>query len=251
MNKKYFFKNCAVSGLAEFTPLAIPNLIVWFDASTSANFVMNGNYVDTWYDLSANAKHVSQATVGIQPEYISGSGVYFDGTGDRLVNSSFSTMNGLQSFTMLVLGNIEPLRSEDSYFATLTGSSSTSHCWQAGTRAWQAAPAVSFNYNGTPAFSPAEVFSDGSTTGTTQTIIYRREYNIKYSAYVDGVETTPRTLNTSNAISSGVYLTLGASNYTGTLGRFQKGFTKQLLIYGRALNSMELGSLLAFLNTKR
>ncbi|MGA0715722.1 MAG: hypothetical protein ACO3OO_10680, partial [Gemmobacter sp.] len=46
-----------------------PALVLWLDADDASTLVLNGASVSQWQDKSGNARHVSQATLGQQPDY--------------------------------------------------------------------------------------------------------------------------------------------------------------------------------------
>jgi hypothetical protein len=60
---------------------------LWLDAGDSSTITLNGSTVSQWDDKSGNARHVTQATAGNQPDYSSDI-IAFNGTSDYLANNS-------------------------------------------------------------------------------------------------------------------------------------------------------------------
>lgn len=54
-----------------FDPRSISGLAMWLDASKSANVLLNGSTVSTWYDRSGNGRDATQQTAGSQPTFTS------------------------------------------------------------------------------------------------------------------------------------------------------------------------------------
>lgn len=53
---------------APFSPLDLPGLTAWYDASDATSFTFSsGSVVSQWNDKSGNGLHLTQATVGNQP----------------------------------------------------------------------------------------------------------------------------------------------------------------------------------------
>lgn len=74
---------------AEFSPLDIPNLLAWYDATDAGSIISSGGLVSQWSDKSGNANHITQGTGSDQPttgvELINGlNAIGFDGTDDFL-----------------------------------------------------------------------------------------------------------------------------------------------------------------------
>jgi len=69
-------------GTDSFSPTDLPNLALWLDASSPDNFALNGNQVQTWFDLSDNGNDFSQSNSSYQAVYLNGrvelSADYFD-----------------------------------------------------------------------------------------------------------------------------------------------------------------------------
>ena len=53
----------------EFSPLDIPDIAFWFDASDASSVTLNGGDVSQINDLSGNGRHAVQGTAGRQPAY--------------------------------------------------------------------------------------------------------------------------------------------------------------------------------------
>ena len=63
-------RTVTVTKEAPWTPATLgPALSLWLDADDASTLVLNGASVSQWQDKSGNARHVSQATLGQQPDY--------------------------------------------------------------------------------------------------------------------------------------------------------------------------------------
>lgn len=85
----------AIGGVG-FSPLALPGLIAWHDASDAATITSSGGAVSQWDDKSGRGNHLAQATAANQPTTgtltINGLNVIdFDGTNDFLASSATPT----------------------------------------------------------------------------------------------------------------------------------------------------------------
>jgi hypothetical protein len=76
-------------GAAAFSPLDIPGLKLWLDASQIVG-LNDGDAVTTWSDLSGNGNHATQATASKKPTYKNTGGkvfVKFDGVDDFMTGA--------------------------------------------------------------------------------------------------------------------------------------------------------------------
>ena len=241
-----------IGGLGDiYYPYAISGLIFWLDGSSANNFVLNGSNVETWFDRSIYGSHVFQFTSSLQPLY-TGNSVYFDGSGRRLVNSSFIVMNGLRDFTVVVLGEILLGGLTDQYFITTSGSLPNFHNFLVGTRPFLSENPLTFTYRGTPSSIGGEKFEGGDTSFGLGVIIYRRNYSgLRYSGIIEQVEEVIGIPSVSDEINNCLYLTVGAGTFTGNLNRFTNGYIRQILIYNRSLSDAEIIGLSNYLNIFR
>lgn len=79
----------AARRISEFSPLDLPNLRLWLDASDASSITLNGSNVQRWGDKSGNGNHFDQLTPAYQPAYVSdvkngNNSILFDGIGHRL-----------------------------------------------------------------------------------------------------------------------------------------------------------------------
>ena len=78
-----------------FSPLSLPNLVVWYQASADTVTVDGSNKVSQWRDRSGNGYHLAQATGANQPVFSATGGpnsqpeLQFDGTNHWMANTSF------------------------------------------------------------------------------------------------------------------------------------------------------------------
>jgi hypothetical protein len=92
-------------GGAAFSPLTIPGLALWLDASDASTLFQDdagttpatadGDVVGYWGDKSGNGKHVTQTVAGQKPLLKTAvqngrNGIKFDGSDDVLANASFA-----------------------------------------------------------------------------------------------------------------------------------------------------------------
>jgi hypothetical protein len=56
-----------------FNPKTISGLVGWWDANDASTITLNGSNVSQWNDKSISGFHVSQATAGNQPAYVTSS----------------------------------------------------------------------------------------------------------------------------------------------------------------------------------
>lgn len=83
-----------------WSPLNLPSLYAWYDASQLA--LSDTDPVASWTDLSGNGRHATQGTAGSRPQYrTSPHRVVFDGSSDFL-EYSFAAMSG--AFTVIAVG---------------------------------------------------------------------------------------------------------------------------------------------------
>jgi hypothetical protein len=85
-------------------PIPMTNMIAWYDASDSSTITESGGQVSQLDDKSGNGFDLTQGTSSYQPLTFSdavGSGIIFDGTDDRISNTSitgFSSVTGITKF---------------------------------------------------------------------------------------------------------------------------------------------------------
>lgn len=91
-------------GAAAWSPLDLPNLQGWWDASDDGSFTYSsGVVVSQWADLSGNGRHLAQSSGAAQPSRNGTQNgldtVVFDGAGDYMDTAGFTIS---QPFTFLV-----------------------------------------------------------------------------------------------------------------------------------------------------
>jgi hypothetical protein len=106
-------------GSAPFSPLTIPGLTLWLDASDASTLFQNdagttpavadGAVVGYWGDKSGSGEHATQATTGNKPILKTGiqngkNVIRFDGTDDNLINVALSVS---QPDTIFLVVSIE------------------------------------------------------------------------------------------------------------------------------------------------
>jgi len=86
-----------ISSIPTFSPTDLPNLALWLDASSSSNFALNGNQVQTWFDLSGNNKHATQNVSTWQPIY--------DGDINGITTVDFNGLDEFLNFDPVQIGS--------------------------------------------------------------------------------------------------------------------------------------------------
>lgn len=76
-----------------WSPLSLPNLVGWYDASVASSITASGGAVSQWNDLSGHNFHLTQGTGSLQP--LTGSltqnsknVIKFDGVDDKMSNAT-------------------------------------------------------------------------------------------------------------------------------------------------------------------
>lgn len=235
-------------------PTAISNLEFWFDSSDASKFTLQSGNVQEWANSAPAGvgKNLVQNNAAAQPGK-TGNDVTFDGTQWIFYDDPIGNiMNGVQDFTIVILGRIQPLGSADQYFLTLSDAVFV-HNFQAGTRAFQPNPQGVFVYRSPPSGSGGELFIGGSTNGNLQSIVYRRDHTGlgQFTFWVDSVKQFTATTTVTSGFANADFLTAGSSNFDGSGGRNQVGATRQIIVYSKSLSDSELSALLKWVDTKR
>lgn len=218
-----------------FSPLQIPNLALWLDASDAGSITLDGsNNVSQWNDKSGNARNATQATPSNRPSYSSSNQIngincpHFDATDDNLTTPSFTITQPCTYF--IVARSLTSDTSSRTIIDGLTqrqyiGLGSTSFVLFAGTNIW-----TSF---AKPAAGSSFMF----------TLIY------------DGASTLPRLNGVNGTVSSSP----GTGSLTGgmRIGRFGAsvnygwdGQIAEIIAYQGALNLTQIAAIEAYLKNK-
>jgi len=85
----------ALGALSTWSPLSLPSLLGWYDASNAASITSSSGAVSQWSDLSGNNNHLVQAIGGNKPTTGTRTqnglnAIDFDGTNDFLAKSSLT-----------------------------------------------------------------------------------------------------------------------------------------------------------------
>jgi hypothetical protein len=119
-------KRLLLSG-ARFSPLKIPNLLLWLDASRITGLA-DGAVLPQWDDASGLNNHAAQATGSKQPLYNTGQvnglpAVTFDGTDDYLALSTLSLFKNIGVATVYAVTQTGAIAGDKRLFAASTVSS--------------------------------------------------------------------------------------------------------------------------------
>ena len=225
MSLMTLFAGSATSG---FSPLSLPNLALWLDASDSSTVTLDGsNNVSEWRDKSGNLRHSTQASTLLRPAYTS------------------AAVNGLNAITFDAADDLlscyNAAANPCTWFAV--------HKWSGGnrdTRIGGNSPlsGVSIGISAASSWNMSFVrdsiawvpsgFSQG--TGTR---LYRMAYDLSSSSFwtYNGEE----TLRQTTALTG----TLGAAANLGMPGQLC-----EVVMYERALTAPEIAAVEAYLATK-
>jgi hypothetical protein len=115
---------------APFTPLKIPNLVLWFDASRITG-LNDSDPLTQWDDGSGLSNHATQATAGNKPLYLTAQvngrpAVSFDGTNDFLSISTVSLFKNIGVCTVYAVTATGAIAADRRIFSASTPTSANS-----------------------------------------------------------------------------------------------------------------------------
>lgn len=181
---------------------------MWFDASDSNSFTLNGSSVSEWRDKSGNGRHATQATSGNQPTYttntLNGKPVVTFGTG------------GAKS---LVLPNISIASAPTSVFLVLNDTKNTGHevafVVNGGSGTLLSILLTNHpNTNKWGTYTNTDVEANGSI-GSSYVIASVQNDGTNFFFYKDGTSDGSPTYSSNNAFSSSY---LGSDQYGSYFG---------------------------------
>jgi hypothetical protein len=224
-----------LGGSAAFSPLTIPSLALWLDASDASTLfqddagttpaVADGAVVGYWGDKSTNARHVTQATAGSKPtlqtaELNGKNVVQFDGADDYLFRNA---VNVSQPFTVALVVKV----TEGSSRVFLGGGQSSVFA---------------------PSFAVSYYANSSTVTGTVTKNSVWFVADVLFSGassdlYVNNV------LAGSGSAGTGSITNLGIGAYA-TGGTPFTGFIAEVLVYSAALSGPQRSALRTYLGVK-
>ncbi len=202
-------------GGASFSPLDIPDLALWLDASDASTITEAGGAVSQWDDLSGNANHEIQNVGSAQPTTgvatINGNNaIDFDGVNDYMVTSS-RIINTPKPMTLIWAGKVNnpsPSSFSGRLFSERSGSGPILMTNSAG--------GIDFLWVG--GGTNLEVRSNDNLLDTINPHVVMFRWDGSNAAsnaqiYIDGVEVTYKTLVNGVALanSNGPGIGIGAS----------------------------------------
>lgn len=216
----------------KFRPWHLSGLAMWLDGADAASIALDGsNNVSQWNDKSGNGRHVTQATSGSRPAYITAginglNCLSFDGSDDLMVTSGSSTISQPNTTFVVfrpIAGGTNP--------QLFDGSSARQYIYFPSTTSVQAYA----NSALTPTIT--------SVVGTTSqaAVVFNGSSSVFLLNRVQ--------ISSGNLGSSGIgpEITIGANRFGG--GPW-KGYIAEHLIYRRMLDASEIMQLGNYLATK-
>lgn len=231
------------SGLvsAAFSPSDISGLQLWLDADDSDTITLNGSTVSQWNDKSGNDYNVSQGTASNQPTYQSAvlnskSVVRFDGTNDRLFNTTAQPVSGSNNRTIFIVFSCNSASPTD--YSLYFGPSNGGYGEVMGI---SQEIAVRVN-QGNRVFDQSN--SDGSHAFVT---FIQNGTNISnFDAWKNGTALSA-TSTLSRELNTGTGLYLGSH---GDNSSFLDGDIAEIIVYNSALSTSDRESVESYLSTK-
>lgn len=236
----------------QFSPLNLPGLALWldasdtasmFDATTGGSVVTNGGAVARWQDKSGNGRNATQGTANNRPTFNTNKqnglpSLTFDGTNDSLATASFAHS---QPLTVFVLQRLTSTTTQPFYSRIIEHGDNNGFaiiCADSGVpnRAVSVQYASSsFTRGPAPVTSPTllEMYVDSSAT--------RNVY-----LNINGVDQIATT-RTGTPTTTGV---LTISNYTGGGNYYMPQEMYEIVYYNRFLSSNERTLIRNYLNRK-
>ncbi len=225
--------------LVGFTPLNIPNIAAWFDASDTTSIAHVSNGVSQWNDKSGNLNHATQGTANYRP----------------ITNTV--TVNGKNALDFD--GSEDHLNMAAALYSLTAGANTTFTVYKSD-NAGDATQRIWVGSNGTGRFqmqllttSVGYLHSGTSTSGIVSKTV-ARDTNVhcvvgvrsgtSQSIYQDGGTVATNTNATNSTLTS---YTISGNNTSGV--RFDGKFCEKI-IYSRALTTAELNQVGAYLAAK-
>jgi hypothetical protein len=229
-------------GGSAFSPASIAGLKLWLDASQITG-LNDGDAVTTWADLSGNGYDATQATGSKKPTYSANAlngkpVVQFDGVDDVLLNATFTHAQSVSAGTLFVVRRV----SNPALAAWLIdlSNSQLSDFQNVNLGVAYVGGAYGYSARSTTAATVTSIIYDGSLSGDDNRLKLR----------FDGVAKNPLTFG-------GV---IPATTSAGTVGfgvgarmtgaQFLLGYVAESLFYNRALTTLEMAQVEAYLRAK-
>lgn len=215
---------------ASFSPLSLPNLLGWYDASDAASITQASNLVSQWNDKSGNNNHLLQPT---------GANKFTTGlTTQNGLNILTAAGNGYMSFTSSIA-----LGATSQYYFLVAENDDTA----AGTVFLVTASSTVYGCDIEGSVSGGTLYDSNGTVLTLQAA------NGSVNILACNVNGSGRQINfnatTASDASSGARTFSGLCNYVNPLA-WLDGKVGEVIIGNAALTAPQIASVLAYLKTK-
>jgi hypothetical protein len=230
-----------------FTPASLSSLNAWYDAQNSGSITQVASVVSQWNDLSSGGVNVSQATAGNRPTYSATSlnsrpGITFTKSLSQNLAASALPFATFADFTVFIVFNA----------ATIVGYNTLYALGAAGDE-FDVALRPAGPPNSAIIYMSSGPSTEGDTNGNITTsaphyVAWKRDASNVVTFRIDGVDDTKTVTVGTAPVTIGTALTFvggdggGGENSDSTIG--------EIIVYGRLLNSTEIGQVESYLKTR-
>jgi hypothetical protein len=222
-----------------FSPADISGLALWLDAADASSITLDGsNNVEQWNDKSGNARHATQATALVRPNYI------------------FAERNGLNvvRHTSANLAVVTANQSAETFYGSTRNEVTLFLVWKytsgnagvvvgkGGNAVFMSSSNVISQWNGTTYGSTAFAAS----TSWRSTVSRYDGPNGLHDSWANGTKVATQTNFTSLAVVAGSDYRLRTNNDAVS----QNMDLAELLVFNRPLTDSEVGQMNTYLNSK-
>lgn len=237
-----------------FSPLDLPNLNGWWDASDATTITASSGSVSQWDDKSGNGYHLVQAVAASQPTtgtatQNSRNVLVFNGTNDTLRRTTPTDLGrNVSSMTAYIVARYSSLSSTSVAFAFATASAYT------GRLAFQGSSAGKAEVGGRSLDSDSFVAASSSATLSTAnhylvTGVYDIANTDLYLYLGSSLQATNTSYQTATTTSNTASATLAVGASAAQTG-FMNGQIAEILVYHAAHDATTRAQVWDYLNTK-
>lgn len=234
-----------------FSPIDLPNLSLWLDATDPATIALSGSSVTQWSDKSGNANHATQGTAVRQPKYVASAisgrpavqGRHDSVNASQLDVADNASLNYTNFTAFTVFQRVVDMGAAETLSAKYTTTGNQREWWQQLGGADNATTIIS---------------SDGTSTGVGVALVsvgISLSVPKVFMSRYDGVNVTARLGDEET-----VQTAYGAGIFNGTskLTLFSRpdfadtfaGYIGEHLFYTRALSASQQAAVIAYLKNK-
>lgn len=224
-----------------FSPLDLPGLALWLDASDLSTITHDAGAVSQWDDKSPNGWHVAQGTGAAQP--LTGAAtrngrnvLVFDGTNDFLINA-VNTGLSLKAITLFTVATETTEKNFSGIFAMSS----------AGANDWQSADGFMLTHGGAShrielagGVSAAVLLQQAGTGATPWSLVRSTLGSTSQTLFVNGVSTATDDYAGMTTHTAG--MRVGANKQTGATGFFLNGQIAEIRMFSRVLTADEIAA---------